>query len=151
MSNFEPIETQEQLDKIISERLKREREAVEKKYEGYLSPDDVTERYKGYLSPENEKEKYKGYLSPEDVAKKDEKLKRYETSSVKMRIAHETGIPYELAERLTGSDEKEIRKDAQILLGFMGGVKEPPLRTTEKEGKNNDEAFRTMLNDMKGE
>ena len=40
MGDFTPIETQEQLDAVIGERIKRERETSAKKYEGYLSPDD---------------------------------------------------------------------------------------------------------------
>ena len=36
--SFEPITSQEKLDEIIKERLDREK----KKYDGYLSKDDVT-------------------------------------------------------------------------------------------------------------
>ena len=37
---FKPIETQEELDNIIKERLKRERESTQKKFEGWISPED---------------------------------------------------------------------------------------------------------------
>ena len=37
---FKPIESQEELDNIIKDRLKRERESTQKKYEGWISPDD---------------------------------------------------------------------------------------------------------------
>ena len=37
---FKPIETQEELDKIITTRLKRERETTEKRFEGWISPED---------------------------------------------------------------------------------------------------------------
>ena len=49
-----------------------------------------------------------------------------------MRIAHEIGIPYELASRLTGEDEATIRKDAESLskvIGRSGAV--APLGSTE--------------------
>ncbi|MDI9468673.1 MAG: hypothetical protein QM296_00520 [Bacillota bacterium] len=49
------------------------------------------------------------------VADLNTKVAQYETASLKMRIAHETGIPYELAGRLTGDDEKAIRADAESL------------------------------------
>ena len=40
MGDFQKIETQEQLDAVIGERIKREKETIGKKYEGYISPDD---------------------------------------------------------------------------------------------------------------
>lgn len=40
---FKPIETQEELDKIITNRLKRERESTEKRFEGWISP-KITKR-----------------------------------------------------------------------------------------------------------
>ena len=37
---FKPIETQEELNNIIKDRLKRERESTEKRFEGYISPEE---------------------------------------------------------------------------------------------------------------
>ena len=48
MGDFTPIETQEQLDAVIGERIKRERETSAKKYEGYLSPDDFKSKTVDY-------------------------------------------------------------------------------------------------------
>lgn len=155
MSEFKPIETQEQLDALLTPRLQRERETVEKRYEGYLSPEDVTKKYEGFLSPEEAKRKYeeayKGYLSPEEAAKKDAKIKSYETDSAKTRIAHEIGIPYELAGRLSGEDEKAIRADAEKLLKIMGGVdtQVPPLGSTEPAGTDPKEAaYKAMVSNL---
>ena len=78
MSDFKVIETQEQFDAAIGDRLKRERDTVKKEYEGYLSPEAAEQKFAGYLSPEKEAEKYKGYLSPQEVAKK---MKRLEGTS----------------------------------------------------------------------
>ena len=75
MSDFKEIKTQEEFNAAIGERLKREREAVKKEFEGYLSPEDAAKKYAGYLSPEDETKKYAGYLSPEEAAKKDEEEK----------------------------------------------------------------------------
>ena len=98
MSEFKVIETQEQLDAVIADRIKRAQETTRKGFEGFLSPEDAEKKYAGYLSPEAEKKKYAGYLSPEEAAKKDAKIKGYETNSVKMRIANELGIPFDMAE-----------------------------------------------------
>ena len=83
MSEFNVIETQEQFDKAIGERIKREQETIRKQYEGYLSPDEAAKKYEGYLSPDEVKKQYEGFLSPDEVAKKDAALKKYETDSVK--------------------------------------------------------------------
>ncbi len=49
MAEFTPITTQEEFDAAISTRLEREH----KKYEGYLSPDDVQKKYADYMSPDD--------------------------------------------------------------------------------------------------
>lgn len=154
MSDFKVIETQEQLDAILGDRLKRERETVKKEFEGYLSPEDAAKKYEGYLSPEDEKKKYEGYLSPEEAAKKDAKIKGYESSSVKTRIAHETGLPYEMAARLSGETEEDIRKDAESLVKLIGQQQPPqPFGNSEFDGKASGtrEALRRTLNGLKGE
>lgn len=154
MSEFKTITTQEEFDAAIGDRLKRERDTVKKSYEGYMSPDDVAKKYAGYLSPEDEAKKYRGYLSPEEVAKKDASIRAYETNSVKMRIAHETGIPYELAGRLSGEKEEDIRKDAEALAKLINaGTPAPPLASTERgvSGNENRAAIKGMLDNLKGE
>jgi hypothetical protein len=40
MADFQAITTQEELDNIIKDRLKRDREAQSKKFEGWISPED---------------------------------------------------------------------------------------------------------------
>ena len=40
MEEFKAINTQEELDAIIKDRLKRERDAAQKRYEGWISPED---------------------------------------------------------------------------------------------------------------
>ena len=148
MEDFKPIETQEQFNTMITERLKREREAIEKKFEGYLSPEDVNKKYQGYMSQEDVDKKYKDYLSPEEAAKKDAEIKRYESDSVKTRIAGECGLPLEMAQRLQGSDEDSIRKDAQALAKVIGNVKKTvaPLKSTETNQEDAEtEALRSMV------
>ena len=39
-NGFKPIETQDELNAIIKDRLAREREASNKRFEGYISPDE---------------------------------------------------------------------------------------------------------------
>lgn len=150
MSDFKVIETQEQFDAAIGDRLKRERDTVKKEYEGYLSPEAAEQKFAGYLSPEKEAEKYKGYLSPEEVAKKDEKIKRYESHSVKTRIAHELGLSYDSVDFLKGEDEDSIRKSAEALKALVGaGNQAPPLADTEGRIKDEDAALRQTLKNLR--
>ena len=139
MAEFTQITTQEQLDALIGDRIKRERETTAKKYGDYEDlKQKVTDYEKqiGDLSKtiEESGKKYAGY--DKTLAELTAKVKGYETSSVKMRIAHETGIPYELASRLAGETEDDIRKDAETLSKLVGKPtpSAPPLKSTEPAG-----------------
>lgn len=153
MSEFKVIETQEQFDEAIKERLTREREKVEKEYEGYLSPGDVKKKYDGYLSADEVQEKYKEYLSPEQVREKDNLIKGYERNASRVKIAMSEGIPYELAEKISGETEEEMKKDAKTLSGFLKKNNPYPDYEPEPSGNKDSkkEAMRKMLNNLKGE
>ena len=150
---FEAITTQEQFDAAIGERLKRERDTIEKKYEGYLSPEEAQSKYEGYMSPEDVQEKYKDYLDPEKAAEKDATIKDYERKSKKVQIAMAEGIPYDLAEKISGDTEEDMLKDAKRMAGFI--IKTNPYPGYNPEPNNNknskDEAMKRMLRGLKGE
>lgn len=137
---FEIIDTQEKFDAAIAERLRRERETVSKKYADYDDLKKRTAEYEttlGTMTKEAEENAKKYSEYDKKLADLQAKVKGYETGSVKTRIAHETGIPFELAERLSGDTEEEIRKDAETLSKFIGGVKKSaPLRNSD--GGNDD-------------
>ena len=138
--DFTPITTQEQFESAIKERINRERDTVSKKYESWVSPDDlkkVKDDYAKQISDltkaaEDNAKKYADY--DKKIAEKDAKIKGYESASVKTRIAHETGLPYELAGRLSGDDEDSIRKDAENLVKLIG--KQPHVTTPMAEGND---------------
>lgn len=151
MGDFTVIETQDQLDKVISERIRRERETIQKQYEGYLSPEAAKKQYEGYLSPEEEEKKYKGFLSPEEAARRDATIRKYETDSVKTRIAIESGLPYEMAQRLQGEDDEAIRKDAEALSRLIASRKpQAPLADPEGNKSGKDAALKKVLNQLNG-
>ncbi len=134
---FKVIETQEQLDKIIKDRLERSEKKWQEKYAGYLSPDDAKSQtaelekqladYGNSLNDANEKAK----ADADTIASLKADIKKYETASVKSRIAHEIGIPYELANRLNGDTEEDIRKDAESMKPFLAQKMTPPLRNPD--------------------
>lgn len=158
---FEAITTQEQLDAVIKDRLEREREKfsgyedykkkagdydeLKKKADGY---ETTIAEYKKAVDGDDKNPGYKKQLK--DLQGK---VKGYETNSVKMRIAHENGIPYELAERLSGEDEDSIKKDAEKMAKYLkASGRRVPLASTEPEGVNEKrEAMKKMLTGLKGE
>ena len=156
MSEFKPIETQEALNEIIKERIEQAKRSEAKKFEGYSSPDDVA-NLKNQLeeltkSSAAAAEKYANY--DKELAERDAKIKKYETASVKSRIAHEMGLPYGMADRLTGEDEDSIKKDAEALKSILGTQ---PKKTTplagspESSGDAKKMAYKQMLDKLKGE
>lgn len=80
------------------------------------------------------------------------KVKSYETGALRQRIAREKGIPAELADRITGETEADIRKDADAVARLVKTIKGPaPLFDPETKGKDTqDEALRQMLHEMEG-
>lgn len=135
MEEFKPITTQQEFDSMVGERLKRAEEKYSQKYADYDDLKKKTTEYEKQIAEftkqlEEANKKVSGH--DKEVADLNAKIKGYETNSVKMRIAHETGIPYELAGRLSGEDEASIRKDAENLskiIGRSGAV--APLGSTE--------------------
>lgn len=135
MAEFTPINTQEEFDAAIGERLKRERKSVAAQYADY---DDLKRKATDYETQISDLVKERDNLA---LA-----VKGHETNSVKMRIAHETGIPYEMAMRLSGETEKDIRADAEAMAKYIQKPKPEPMRSTEPAGAgNNREALRKML------
>ena len=119
---FKAITTQEELDNIIRDRLKRDREAQAKRYEGYISPEDHDKAIEEINRAFNDfKATHAG--DEQTIADLTAKNKAYETASVKARICHEKGLPYELAERLSGETEQDISADADKLAQFVSASK----------------------------
>lgn len=135
---FTPINSQEELDKVLGARLQRERETVSKQFQTQI--DERDQKIAGFESQIADlNKKLEGYTEQAGkITELETKIKGYETSSAKMRIAHEIGLPYELAERLSGEDEKAMREDAEKLKKLMGARVVAPLGTTETDGANND-------------
>lgn len=139
---FKPIETQEDLDIIIGDRLKREREANEKKFAGFDEAKEKAAKYdelmaKDYegqirkLSEDLKAEREKHAATDKTIADLTARANKAEKSNLKARIAHEMGLPHELADRLNGDTEDELKADAKALTGFVKPQSAPPLRTTE--------------------
>lgn len=150
---FNPINTQEEFDNAIKSRLERNTrtvtEEVTKKFEGFLSPEDVEKiRHEQDDKITEISEKLKG--NETKIAELTAKNRAYEVSSVKMKIAHEVGIPFELSEKLSGETEEEIRADAEKLAKYTAINKQSPKYSGEPKVKSEKEvALRQVLQDLK--
>lgn len=138
---FKAIETQEAFDAAIKDRLERQRKTVTA---------EVTKQYEGYISPEDAKKSAEQIAAlTQQVTDLTAKNTAYELSAMKSRIAHEVKLPYELADRLTGTTEDEIRKDAEALAQFTARPQPSPQYSPETPvGASTDAAFRALANDL---
>lgn len=102
------ITTQEELDKIIADRIKRAEAKVRKEYEGY---DDLKKELEGL----------KGEKATASAAHQKEldalnaRIKGYEVSELRTKVANEYSIPYQFQDRLKGTTQEELEADAKLL------------------------------------
>lgn len=147
---FTPITTQEEFDRAIGERLKREKESFKKEADELKSKNAAYEKQLGELKSSHDEMAKKSADYDKTVAELSGKVTSYEMASLKARIAHEKGIPYELAGRLTGDDEKALREDAESLSKLIDKRQPaPPLKSTEPAGK--DDPYKSLLSNLKGD
>lgn len=161
MSEFKVIETQEELDRLIGERVARaEKRGEEKAAEKYADYEEIKKQLEDQkttiedLNSQLSAQTESASTSAQELEDLKAKVHKYETDSVRTRVAHEEGLPYELAARLSGEDEETIRADAKALAELVGKNKPAaPLGGQEPvaQGDSRDSAFREMLSDLKGE
>lgn len=131
MSEFKKIETQEELDALIGDRIARaeksaREQAIKETSAKYADYDEIKKQNTQFtetIAKLNEDAKSSAAKADEDKKTIDDlnsKIKGYETDSVKTRITLELGLPYGLASRLSGTTEDEIRKDAESLIKMFG-------------------------------
>ena len=155
MAEFTPITTQEEFDAAIKERIRREAD----KHQAALADHEELKKKLGEY--ENQISTYAKQLGEaqkkaaghdRQVEELNAKIRQHELSAARTRIALETGLPFELAGRLTGESDDDIRADAASLAKLLGNQnpRPLPLRSTDPEvvdGK--DAAFMSLLQNLK--
>lgn len=155
---FKAITTQEEFDAAIKDRLARQEKTIRSQYADY---DDLKgkaakfdEERTGWQKKNQESADRIKQLTA-DLETANAKVKSEELKGLKTSIAAEMGLPAQLRDRITGSTEEEIRKDAKSLKeifdqknrgglpGFSGGEKKP---TDDPK----DAAFKDLLAKMNG-
>lgn len=141
MGEFKAINTQEELDALIKDRIERERKSISEKYSDY---DELKKRNAEYeaqvckLSEASKSFEADKAVFEKQISELSSKVKSYETDSAKTRIALEMGLPYEMASRLAGNTEEEIRKDAESLAKFVGKPAAAPVSSNEPQRYSDD-------------
>lgn len=83
--------------------------------------------------------------SVEDLKKE---VESYKLKDLKTTIAIQANIPLELASRLSGSTEEEIKADAENMAGFVNKKQPLPLKPTEPPVDDKDAGLKSMLKNM---
>lgn len=142
MADFTPINTQEEFNSRIKERLDEARSAVRQQYADYDS-----------IKKDLETARSDGKKKDQTIADLQDQLKGSRAELAKTRIALEKGLPVEMSARLTGETEEEIRKDAETLAALFKKPKDPaPLRDPEPgNGNRKDDAMRALLDEIRNQ
>lgn len=153
MAEFKPIETQEEFDAAIKDRLHREGETIRKEYADY---DDLKKAKATYEDDKKALEKTIGEGKTrikeleDQIKESNKKIHGYELDALKTKVATEAGLPFELRGRLNGDTEEELRKDAENFRKSLGPSREQP--RVSHEGKvdksSKDAAVRKLAKDL---
>lgn len=76
-------------------------------------------------------------------------VETYKLKDLKTSIAVQAGIPLELAGRLSGATEEEIKADAEKIAGFVNKKQPLPLKPTEPTNVDEKEqAYKSLLENL---
>lgn len=149
---FTPIETQEQFDAMVKDRVERAKKSAAKEFETQLK--DLEQLKESVTAKETEIGTLKAKITDLEAEKKtsgesyqsmQKELSQVKLSALKQRIAIDAGIPLEMADRLNGEDEESIKEDAEKVKGFWGAKHVAPSFKTEEVPEDPAEAgFREM-------
>ncbi len=152
MADFTPITTQDEFDKAVQARIQRERD----KFKDFDTFKDKAAKFDALAGKDYEgtikdlQEQLK--TANETLTAMTERADTAEHSLMISRVAQEFKLPKELADRLTGSTEEELRTDAQALAKFVTPTEPAPLANPEPVKTDQIEAaYMTLLSGLKGD
>lgn len=149
MADFTPITTQAEFDAAIAERLSRQEKSIRAQFDGMMPAGDVEKLKAGYEETITGLKKQADEAAGQ-IADLTAKVGRYETDSVKTRIALECGLPYGMAWRLSGETEEEIRRDAESLRGMMKPAAAPLASPEPSGGAKTRDQFADWFHEQMG-
>lgn len=135
----------EVIDKVMAEHGKTIQEIKPKDYEDIKIENKTLKDTVATL--ETSLKDFEGF--EDKLAEKDNLIKDYEIKNLKYRIANENGIPLELASKLSGETEEDLKKDAETLSSFITKKQTLPLKTTEPKIDDEMAPYKEMLDNLK--
>ena len=146
MSEFKPITTQEEFDAAIKARLSREKEKYVD-YDQLKSRVEELEKENVGLQSTIEANRQSKADDDKQLEELQKQIAGYETASLRTRVALQHGLPYDLADRLQGTDEESFKADAERLAGFMKKSQPvAPIRNMEPAlEKNEDTSYKNLV------
>lgn len=144
---FKAIETQEELEAVLSDRLKRAEKQHEEKAAEIQRQFEEAEKKIAELTTTNDsmsktitenQEKYAN--ADKTIEELNSKISAYETDSTKTKIAIELGLPMELKDTIQGSDEESMRQNAETLSKYIKTKEAPPPFNPEPPIKQGSDA-----------
>ena len=136
------------IGKIMAEHGKTVQAAKPTDYDDLKSAKETLEKQieelNGTLQATNDK-----YTQQEStLGELQKQVKGYEVDTLKTRIASQAGLPLDLAGRLSGETEDEIKADAEKFASFVSKPAPLPLKPTEQ---TNDKTspYKNMLENLK--
>lgn len=153
---FQAITSQEQLDNVIGERLRRQKEQFEEKIKEYEALKEENSKLQTELEQKNqfiEENKKETSMRTEDYENLEKELSSLKLQQLKQKIAINNGIPLDLANRLSGDNEETLLEDAKTLSQFINSNPAPqPLKSVEDTNVNDEDmAYRQLLNQIQGD
>ena len=153
---FTQIETQEQFDAMVKDRVERAKSAgakeARKEFETQLK--DLEGIKEQLTSKDSEIEALKAKITDFESEKKaneesyqgmQKELSELKLKALKTNVAIEAGLPADLADRLTGEDEETLKADAEKLASFVGSKRVAPNFTNEEVPTDpKEEGYREM-------
>lgn len=153
MSEFKIIESQEQFDAIVADRISQAKRAEAKKYEGFISPEELNQKLEA-LQKENKALTDAAAKAAEEISAKNKEIEmgaKYKSDLEKTRIALAAGLDIKYASRLVGETEEEWKADAEALAkDFSAAHYSAPLGSNEPTPTKDKKsaAWGNMINEL---
>ena len=152
MSEFKPIETQEELNEFVAKRVEQAKrnasEEMKVTIEELSSKNKTYEEQIATLTAQLKEQTEKSSGKEDTIKDLQAKVQSYETASAKTRIAVNAGLKMEYADRLRGETEEEWEEDAALLAKDFASAKptapfgsSEPVITKEHSSRNDFEEW----------
>lgn len=137
------------IGKIMAEHGKSVQAAKPTDYDDLKSANETLEKQIEELNGTLQATTDKYTQQESTLSELEAKVKGYEVDTLKTRIASQAGLPLDLAGRLSGETEDEIKADAEKFASFVSKPPTLPLKPTEPAENDNFSPYKNMLNNLK--